>query len=155
MATGFVAGIQAPSISLRIVGPAVGKGRPRVLKTGRTYTPKPTVLAEEAIRTAWREAGEVRLPDDAAVSLVVQLCIERPAGHFKRDGSLSAEGQRHPIPRRKPDLDNAAKLVMDALNGFAYRDDAQVASLVVHRFWGSKAGTYVFLMPLYERWGSG
>lgn len=30
---------------------------------------------------------------------------------------------------KKPDLDNLAKSVLDALNGIVWRDDAQVASL--------------------------
>jgi hypothetical protein len=39
------------------------------------------------------------------------------------------------LPLRKPDWDNAAKLVCDALNGIAWRDDAHVADARVLKFW--------------------
>ena len=35
------------------------------------------------------------------------------------------------LPTKKPDCDNIAKIVLDALNGIAYHDDAQVAELTV------------------------
>ena len=37
------------------------------------------------------------------------------------------------LPAKKPDLDNVAKIVCDALNGVAYKDDAQVVKLTVHK----------------------
>lgn len=35
------------------------------------------------------------------------------------------------LPTKKPDADNIAKVVCDALNGVAYKDDTQVCSLTV------------------------
>jgi len=34
-------------------------------------------------------------------------------------------------PTNKPDLDNIAKIILDSLNGIAYKDDSQVVSLTV------------------------
>lgn len=34
-------------------------------------------------------------------------------------------------PTKKPDMDNVVKIVLDALNGFAWHDDAQVVDLSV------------------------
>ncbi len=39
--------------------------------------------------------------------------------------------KRRPSPHKKPDSDNIAKVVADALNGIAYDDDAQIADLTV------------------------
>ena len=39
-------------------------------------------------------------------------------------------------PTKKPDADNIAKVVCDALNGLAYKDDAQVIDLTVHKRFG-------------------
>ena len=39
-------------------------------------------------------------------------------------------------PTIKPDLDNTEKLVMDALNGIAYKDDAQVVSKDTFKVYG-------------------
>lgn len=35
------------------------------------------------------------------------------------------------VPTVKPDTDNVAKIVLDALNGIAYHDDAQIVQLTV------------------------
>lgn len=36
-------------------------------------------------------------------------------------------------PTKKPDTDNIAKAICDALNGVAYRDDAQICCLTVQK----------------------
>jgi hypothetical protein len=101
-----VGDVDLPSFELRVTGQPQGKGRPRFDPARkRTYTPKETKVAEREVRAAWEEVGEPRLPDDQAIAVVVRLVVVRPAGHFKKDGSLSAEGLRHPLPRnKKPDV---------------------------------------------------
>ena len=39
------------------------------------------------------------------------------------------------FPTLKPDTDNIAKIVCDALNGVAYHDDKQITSLTVDKVW--------------------
>jgi Holliday junction resolvase RusA-like endonuclease len=128
---------------LAIPGQPCGKGRPRFAK-GRAYTPAETVSAERLIQDEWRHAGCPRL-QDVALKMHLLLVLERPKGHFKRDGSLSAEGSRHVLPVRKPDCDNALKLVLDALNTLAFRDDVQVVDVTVSRRWGPHAQTVIRL----------
>ncbi len=136
-------------IALHIPGRPVGKGRARSnRKTGHHYTPAATVSAEQRIQGAWIAAGRPTL-GDGAIQLRVTLWVDRPKAHFKRDGSLSAEGKRRPIPLVKPDTDNAVKLVMDALNGMAYKDDVQIADHTVSRQWSiTGAATTIVLRPL-------
>lgn len=136
-------------IKLRIAGRSSTKQRPRFnTQTGRTYTPPSNTISENDVRAVWREAGEPRIDDDVAISISMTVYVCRPAGHFKKDGTLSAEGMRNPVPRnKKPDLDNAVKLVMDALNTRAYKDDVQVASLHVDREWAEWPETIVRLQP--------
>ncbi|MDF2537449.1 MAG: Holliday junction resolvase [Herbinix sp.] len=38
-------------------------------------------------------------------------------------------------PTKKPDIDNIAKVILDALNGIAYKDDTQVVTLEVRKFY--------------------
>lgn len=121
-------------IRLTVDGQPEGKDRPR-FGNGRTFTTKKTLLAEGEIRRAWEEAGKPRL-DDGAINLIVKLYVSRPAGHYKANGDLSAEGLRNPYPaKQKPDVDNALKLVMDALNTRAWRDDVRVVRALVTRAW--------------------
>lgn len=138
-----------PEIHLIFDGDPVGKERPKFnTQTKVAYTPKKTVIAEKEIRSLWREAGKPRLPD-VALELVIELYVQRPQSHFKKNGELTAEGLRHPVPRnKKPDVDNAIKLVMDALNKHAYKDDVQIAKATVVRFWGEWPKTVIKVKEL-------
>ena len=44
---------------------------------------------------------------------------------------------------KKPDLDNMAKAVLDALNGLAYIDDSQIYSLTLYKTYSEQPGTYL------------
>ena len=124
-------------IDLRIDGKPTGKGRPRfVRQTGRAFTPGDTKRAENRIQLAWLEAGRPRLPEGPIV-VYVSLALARPRSHWRKDGSLSAEGLRSPWPLRKPDVDNALKLLLDALNGCAYRDDVDIVHAGIQRRWAN------------------
>lgn len=140
-------------IVLRVAGKTSGKARQRFdPRTRRAYTPPSNIISENDVRAVWREAGEPRIEDvgdGVAIALEVVITVMRPDGHFKKDGSLSAAGLRQPIPcRQKPDVDNAVKLVMDALNSRAYRDDVRIARATVERRWGDWPETIITLTPL-------
>lgn len=137
------------SIELRVAGKPSTKQRPRFdPRTKRTYSPPSNIISENDVRAVWREAGEPRIEDDVAIQLGVIVEVMRPEGHFRKDGSLSTEGERQPVPRKqKPDLDNAVKLVMDALNSRAYKDDVRIASIVATRRWGEWPQTLIYLAP--------
>jgi Holliday junction resolvase RusA-like endonuclease len=137
-------------IELRVMGTPTGKGRPRFnTRTGHAMTPHKTRVAEARVIEAWHLAGEPRLPDGPAV-LTVEMALERPNAHWKLDGTLSAAGLRSEWPTKKPDADNVLKLVMDSLNGCAYRDDAQIVHAWVVKRWcngGESERTLITLKP--------
>ena len=106
-------------------GPVVGKARPRVTRNGR-FTPSSTREAESRVAAAARAA----LPDGAKAPLfgrrqpvAVGVTVWRPLPE-SRPRRVEGEPDTY-----KPDLDNVAKLVLDALNGVAFEDDAQVTTL--------------------------
>src|SRR5204863_5111031 len=121
---------------LVVNGEPTGKGRPRSTRTGHHYTPDKTVSAEQRIQGEWIAAGRPRM-DDGPLLLLVECVLARPQGHWLKSGGLSAAGHRSSWPTKRPDVDNVVKLVMDALNGQAYRDDAQVAALQLWRRWAN------------------
>jgi Holliday junction resolvase RusA-like endonuclease len=122
------------AVEIVVHGTPTGKARPRFdTRTGRAFTPKRTVLAEGRVHDAWVNAGCPRV--DGPVLLTVDVVLARPAAHFRADGTFSAAGRRSAAPTKKPDWDNIAKLVGDALNGCAYRDDADVVRAVVTKRW--------------------
>lgn len=42
------------------------------------------------------------------------------------------------LPTKKPDIDNIAKCILDALNGVAFHDDTQVVKLCMEKFYAEK-----------------
>lgn len=112
------------SVSFDVWGKVMGKGRPRFTRCGHTYTPKATRDYERLIRAAYENAHE-RPPEPFSGPLDVTIVTSRqlPKSTPK---SVIREPDTH-----KPDVDNIAKIVLDALNGVAWLDDAQVTSLTV------------------------
>jgi len=107
-----------------------GKARARVTRSGRqTYTPTKTTKAEGVIRLFAASAG-VR-PIEGPVSLTVDCLFDPPRSWSKKRRREAIEGACNHIG--KPDADNVGKLVADALNGIAYKDDSQVAELIVRK----------------------
>lgn len=142
----------AVEIVFTVAGPPRGKGRPRFDgRSKRTYTDAQTLSAEQRVHAAWRAAGGRTIP--GPVELGVSVVLRRPQTHYRVSGELSAAGERATHPTKKPDFDNVAKLIADALNGCAFDDDAQV---VEHRFikrWanpGESEHTQVSIRPVAQ-----
>lgn len=115
-------------IEFTVPGEPQGKARPRVTRYG-VYTPKKTVEYEKAIKNAFLSAGGRRTESPVKLSITAYYKIPKSASKANEQKMLSDEL----LPCKKPDLDNIAKCVCDALNGVAYKDDAQVCSLNVKK----------------------
>jgi len=70
-----------------------------------------------------------RMPFHEGVSIVVNAWFQRPKSKIWKTKPMPA--YRHTT---KPDADNVLKAVLDALNGLAWVDDAQVFSATVRKF---------------------
>lgn len=115
--------------ALVIPGPLRGKGRPRFARaTGRAYTPADTLTAEQRIQAAAYAAGLAPLDGPVRVHVAA---IAAPAPSWSKRKTAAALALRYDM--RKPDADNVLKLVLDALNGIAWRDDVQVVDARVER----------------------
>jgi Holliday junction resolvase RusA-like endonuclease len=73
------------------------------------------------------------------VRVIVEATFAPPASWSGRRRA-AAIGTPH---TQKPDADNLAKAIKDALNRLAWTDDAQVAELTVRKMWGEIEGTRV------------
>jgi Holliday junction resolvase RusA-like endonuclease len=82
---------------------------------------------KQAIRLAYVNAGGEVL--EGPVSVRIVCWFERPKGHSKK------RRQQAEPKTTKPDLDNVAKAVLDALNEIAYNDDGQVCRLTVEKWY--------------------
>lgn len=115
-------------IRFMVPGVPVGKQRPRVVRSGGAsiaYTPQKTVLYENLVKVMYQQAsGNRRFSDDSMLEMRIAAYYQVPKSDSKklRERKLSGELR----PTKKPDNDNILKVIEDALNGVAYRDDAQI-----------------------------
>lgn len=123
------------TLRFEVPGEPRGKGRPRfVKKNGIAYTPKETAQYENLIVLACRETMGDRAPLGCPVFLTVHAHFAIPPSKSKKWKARAAQGQE-PVVKR-PDLDNILKVVCDALNGVAWKDDKQVYFATTSKFYG-------------------
>ena len=128
------------AITFTVPGDPVPQPRPRVSTRGgfaRAYVPKqhPVHAYREAIAAAARGAGLTTTGE--VLNVVIDAVFERPKSHLRKSGvKLDAPV----LPR--PDVDNIAKAVLDALQD-VMGDDTNVARLVVEKSYGTEARTTV------------
>lgn len=132
-------------IAFEIPGPIRGKARPRVTRAGITYTPKETAQYENLVKLCFREAAAACAVDlfERPVRAQMEVYYEIPKSTSKgRQGAMLLD---RIYPTKKPDADNIAKIVLDSLNGIAYKDDSQVVELTVNKFYSKRGRPYVFI----------
>ena len=57
---------------------------------------------------------------------------------FRKEGSkkrLQQIRDGEDFPTKKPDIDNIEKIIEDALNGLAYKDDSQIVEVFKRKIW--------------------
>lgn len=139
-------------LAFTVPGPPQGKARARTCRNGHTYTPNHTVLYENLVKTEFlRQCGRPRLQAGSRPALAMEITAVYPvpASYPKRDKVAALAGDL--LPAKKPDADNVAKVIADALNGLAYTDDAQITDLSVRKRYGEEPEVRVKLWPLDER----
>ena len=119
-------------------GTPAAQGSKRAIRVGSR-----TLLIEQSKRVKpWRaavgaaaiEAGCV--PRDGDIEVRITIRLARPANHYNSKGGLRSG---LPIYPGRIDIDKAARAVLDALTGIAYKDDRQVCLLFAQRVWTDDA----------------
>ena len=115
-----------------VPGEIVGKERPRVnMYTGRVYTPGKTkyyeFLIQQYIKIKYPryEMLEGRL----SINIIAYLKIPKSTSKAKVEEML----ENKISPTKKPDVDNIAKSILDAMNNFVFKDDNQVSKISVEK----------------------
>jgi Holliday junction resolvase RusA-like endonuclease len=113
-----------------VPGEPTGKARPRVgNRPGftQTYTPEKTATYENLVRLEFQHAANAQgyMPIlEGPVRVRIDAYYSVPKSTSRKRWREMLAGWVHPT--KKPDWDNIGKIVCDALNGIAYRDDSQV-----------------------------
>lgn len=122
------------TVNIHIPGKPIGKARPKFSRQGnfvKTYTPEKTVNYENWVKMCWMNSGQEKMQGNIIAVIVARFMIPQSFSKKKRN-----ELNEKPCPK-KPDCDNIAKSILDALNGIAYDDDAQIVELSVSKVYSA------------------
>ena len=132
----FIDQNETKDIICTIPGKPFAKQRPRASRRGRfttVYTPKQTVDYENLVKYSYYEQnGDIML--DGALQAEINGVFPVPMSASKKQAEKMLNGDIHHT--KKPDCDNMAKIVLDALNGIAYHDDSQIVDLRITKEYG-------------------
>ncbi len=150
-------------LDIKVPGKPVGKGRPRFAKAGRfvrVYTDEKTATWEDraarAMRIAYVDGHGLASPLDEPVTVTVAAVCKRPGS---RPAWMTGEAWRarwkdgaRVVCCSKPDVDNVAKAVMDALTlAGVLTDDTRVVRLAATKEYAA-AGEQEHVAVTVRRW---
>lgn len=113
-------------------------GRPQLRYTNR----EPLALWRDAIRDACPQDE----PAEGPFRVTMQFRMQRPAGHYARNGILPR--YEDATPCRRPDIDKLVRAVLDALTMRVWRDDGQVIEIRASKRYGNAPGVTVVVEAL-------
>lgn len=126
-------------IEFIVEGTAIPKQRPRI--SGRqAYTPKRTKDYEGRVRQAFRSSYRGHVPvyeKGVPVRVRIEIVRQIPKSWTKARREAAEAGEIVPTAKNG-DLDNFAKSILDALNGYVYEDDCQITTMVISKRYGSE-----------------
>ena len=124
-------------ITFTIIGEPMGKQRPKFYskgKFGKAYTPEATANYEQWVKLSYmQQRGDTAVIEDKEIAVTITAYFKIPASVSKKKAEQMRLGYIRPT--KKPDFDNIAKIICDALNGLAYKDDAAIVSAVVDKYY--------------------
>ncbi len=118
------------------------KGRPRFFRMGKrvaTYTPAKTRNYEENILA---QAIQFKPQRPINGPIEVRLTFYMPAPKMPKKYNPLIEREILPVAKR-PDLDNLAKAILDALNGVFWEDDKLIYKQVLKKVYSKNPRVWV------------
>lgn len=111
-----------------VTGKIRGKARPRVCR-GHAFTPKDTIEYEKLVRECYKKQDGRYLK--GAIKALIIAYYKIPKSYTKKRVQVIRDGLEKPT--KKPDADNIGKVILDSLNGVAYKDDSQIIDLRIKK----------------------
>ena len=125
-----------------VPGTIVGKERPRVnTYTLTVYTPNKTKDYENLIIQYFYINHPEAIAFEGRVKISVIAYFKIPKSTSKRKEAEMLAGLISPT--KKPDADNIIKIVLDAMNKFAFKDDTQVTKLEIEKKYSRTPKIYI------------
>jgi Holliday junction resolvase RusA-like endonuclease len=133
-------------VNFVVDGVPIPKLRPRFAKRGnfvQAYTPKKTKDYESLVMDAAVLAMGSAQPLTTPIAIYLYIKLPIPASYSKKRVRDCIEG--YEMPTKKPDWDNVAKAITDALNGICYVDDSQIVNAHVKKVYSHTPGVDVLI----------
>lgn len=133
----------------------IGKARPRVTARGpfaHAYTPKKTKDYEHTIKNEYLKKYGYNNILQGPIEAETKAYFSIPKSSSKKEKKDMLKNKiKH---THKPDCDNFAKAVLDALNGVAFNDDSQIIRLKAEKFYSENPRVEITLKEIkYENYG--
>ena len=140
-----------PCDKIVILGSPIAKARPKFARRGKFTATYNTQETEEgrfllAAQYQWRKPP---LVGPLAIDLI--FVMPRPKAHYgtgKNAKILKLTSPRYHSAKKRFDVDNCIKFVLDCLNELIYEDDGQVAAISAVKRYGKRPRTEIFIREL-------
>ncbi len=120
-----------------VPGKITGKGRPRVnTTTAIAYTPAKTKEYEELVKQYFIIKYRRINPLEGRIKINITAYFSVPKNTSKKQEENMLNNAISPT--KKPDIDNIAKIILDALNKLAFKDDNQITKLEIEKKYGTE-----------------
>jgi Holliday junction resolvase RusA-like endonuclease len=126
------------SVLLLIPGEPVAQGRPRFRKHSNfvsAYDPKESKDYKEMVKQIASQSFSWP-PIENAIRFKLDIYVKIPKSFSKAKSKSALEGAIR--PSKRPDWDNYAKGVADALSGVCYVDDGQIVTATVNKYYSDE-----------------
>lgn len=134
-------------IRFSVPGNPFGKQRPKFARHGKfvqTYTPKETLQHEKIIAQVYEDVAKgKKFEKKAPLDIQITAYYPIPQSTSKKKRKEMLEHKIRPVV--KPDLDNVAKLIYDALNGVAWHDDNAIVDTQIRKFYSENPRVDIFI----------
>ena len=122
-------------LSLSMPGEPMAKQRAKWMKYG-TYTPEKTVSYETYIKQLFAIKYPDFTPLEGPLVMTIHAWVMIPKSTSEKKRKLMKEIGIRPVKR--PDWDNIGKIASDALEGLAYKNDAQIVTGIVYKLYSER-----------------
>jgi Holliday junction resolvase RusA-like endonuclease len=145
--------MQGYDLEITVLGDPKAQGRPRAARIGKYVhvydDPQSRSAKSNLISAVYKKAPDK--PLDCPLQVDVNFYFQRPRSHYGSGKNASKLKASAPLLHTsRPDIDNLKKLVMDAMTGIFWRDDALICISTTTKQYSDKPRTEIFIRKLKE-----
>ena len=111
-----------------------------------TYTPNQTTEYEKLVRASYTAVSKTFFDKNIPLIISIIALFSIPKSVNKKLKNLMLQGDI--LPTKKPDSDNIIKIILDALNGVCYYDDAQICRVYFEKKYAEIPSTKIIIKEI-------